>query len=76
MRDSWFKTDLFHAAKHDPKRPKFKGPFSMDYKERGSHARAVYLTPDTSRMGTVVVVVIQALYRSITTRRKYKGTNI
>ena len=27
---------------HDPKRPKYKGPFSIEYKERGSHARGVY----------------------------------
>ena len=27
----------------------------MDYKERGSHARGVYLTQDTSRMGTARV---------------------
>ena len=26
-------------------------PFSMDYRERGSHARCVYLTQGTSRMG-------------------------
>ena len=27
----------------------------MDYRERGTHARGVYLTQDTSRMGTVIV---------------------
>ena len=37
---------------HDQKRPKYKGPFSMDYRERGSHARGVYPTQYTSRMGT------------------------
>ena len=31
------------------------GPFSMDYSERGSHARGVYLTQDTSRMRIVMV---------------------
>ena len=31
---------------------KYKGPFSIDYRERGSHARGVYPTPYTSRMGT------------------------
>ena len=29
-------------------RPKQKGPFSMDCRERGSHARGVHLTQDTS----------------------------
>ena len=37
---------------HDPKRLKYKGPFSMDCRERGSHARGVYPTQYTSRMGT------------------------
>ena len=32
-------------------RPKYKGQFSMDYCERGSHTRDVYPTQDTSRMG-------------------------
>ena len=27
----------------------------MDYRKRGSHARGVYLTQDTSRMGTARV---------------------
>ena len=27
----------------------------MDYREQGSHARGVYLTQDTSRMGTARV---------------------
>ena len=35
--------------------PKYKGPFSMDCRERGSYARGVYPTQDTSRMGTVRV---------------------
>ena len=35
---------------HRPK--KYKGPFSVDCRERGSHARGVYPTRDTSRMGT------------------------
>ena len=29
-----------------------KGSFSINYWERGSHARSVYPTQDTSRMGT------------------------
>ena len=32
---------------------KYKGPFSIDNSERRSHARGVYPTQDTSRMGTV-----------------------
>ena len=32
-------------------RPKHKKSFNMDYRERRSHARFVYLTQDTSRMG-------------------------
>ena len=36
-------------------RPKYKGPFSMACGERGSHARGVYHTQDTSRMGTARV---------------------
>ena len=31
------------------------GPFSMDYRERGSHAQGVYPTQDTSHMGTAKV---------------------
>ena len=34
---------------------KYKGPFRMNNKERGSHARGVYLAQDTSRMGTARV---------------------
>ena len=45
----WFKALLFYATKHDPKRQKYNGPYSM---ERGSHARGVYPIQDTSRMGT------------------------
>ena len=37
------------------KRPKYKGPFSMDNRERGSYARGVYPTQDTSHKGTVMV---------------------
>ena len=40
---------------HDPKRPKYKGPISMAYMERGSHARGVYPTQYTSRMRTAIV---------------------
>ena len=40
---------------HDPKRPKYKGPFSIDYRERKSHARGVYTTQYTSRMRTTRV---------------------
>ena len=29
-----------------------KRPFSMDYRDRETHARGVYPTQDTSRMGT------------------------
>ena len=46
---------LYLATKHDPQRPKYKGSFNMNCKERGSHARGVYPTQDTSRMGTVSV---------------------
>ena len=31
---------------------KYVGPFSRDCRDRGSHARGVYPTQDTSRMGT------------------------
>ena len=41
-RFSQFKAVLFHATMHDPKRPKYKGPFSMNYWERRFHARGVY----------------------------------
>ena len=34
---------------------KYKGPLIMDYRERGSHARGVYPTQDTSRMGTAMM---------------------
>ena len=32
-------------------RPKYKGLFSIDYRERKSHSRGVYPIQDTSRMG-------------------------
>ena len=38
------KQSFFHATKHDPKRPKYKRPFNIDYRERGSHARGVYVS--------------------------------
>ena len=31
----------------------YKGPFSIDYRERGSHARGVHPTQYTSHMGTI-----------------------
>ena len=31
---------------------KYAGPFNIDYRERESHARGVYPTQDTSRLGT------------------------
>ena len=35
----WFKAVLpYPIIKDDLKRPKYKGPFSIDYSERGSHA--------------------------------------
>ena len=34
---------------------KYMGPFSIDYREQGSHARGVYITQYTSRMGTARV---------------------
>ena len=40
---------------HEPKRPKYKIPFSTDYRERGSNARGVYSTQYTSSMGTARV---------------------
>ena len=42
-------------TKHDPKRSKYKGPFSMDCREQGSHARGVHPTKYTLRMGTARV---------------------
>ena len=44
-----------HTLTHDPKILEYKGPLSIDYRERGSHARGVYLTQYTSRMGTARV---------------------
>ena len=40
---------------HNSKRPKYKGPFSMHYREWGSHAKGVYPTQYTSRMETARV---------------------
>ena len=37
------------------KKTKFKGPFSINCRERGSDARGVYPTQDTLRMGTARV---------------------
>ena len=34
---------------------KCKGPSSMSCRDRGSYARGVYPTQDTSRMGTTIV---------------------
>ena len=34
---------------------KYKRPFSIDPRERGSHARGVYPTENTLRMGTASV---------------------
>ena len=39
-------------TKHDPKISKYKGQFSIDYRERRSHARDMHPTQNTSRMGT------------------------
>ena len=36
-------------------RRKYKGPFSIDHWERRSHARSLYATQYTSRMGTARV---------------------
>ena len=36
-------------------RQKYKGQFSMDYSDRGSHALGVYSTQYNSRMGTARV---------------------
>ena len=51
----YFIAVLFYATKHDPKRPKYKEPISIDYRERKSHARGVYLIQYTSLMGTAKV---------------------
>ena len=40
---------------HDPKKTEYKGPFSMNYRKQGSHARGVYPTQYTSCMGTARV---------------------
>ena len=48
-----FKAVLSHVAKRDHKRATYKRPFSMDYREQRSHARGMYSTKDTPRMGTV-----------------------
>ena len=42
-------------TKLDPKRSKYKGPFSMDNREWGSHALGVYPKQDTLSMGTARV---------------------
>ena len=39
-------------TKHGPRRPKYKGPFSIDCRERGFHARGVYPAQYTSHMET------------------------
>ena len=40
----------------DTSASKYKGPFSMDYRERGSHTRGVFSKQDTLRMGTAMVM--------------------
>ena len=49
---------------HDPKRPKYKGPFSIDNRERGSHAQGVYLTQYTSHMGTISVKEDEEMHKN------------
>ena len=48
-------SSLLVVAAKRRKTPKHKGPFSIDYEEWRSHARGVYPTQDTSRMGTAKV---------------------
>lgn len=38
-----------------PKRLKYKGPISIDSREKGSHVRGLNPAKDTSRMGTARV---------------------
>ena len=52
LLSSLVQSSPYPTLTHDPKRPKYKGPFSMDYRERRSHARGVYPTQYTSLMGT------------------------
>ena len=42
-------------SKHDPKRSKYKGTFSIDCRERESHEHCVYPTQNTPRMETARV---------------------
>ena len=65
------------TLKHDPKRQKYKGPFSMDYRERGSHALSVYLSQYTSPMGTAKVKQEEeADTRIMKERSKKSGRNV
>ena len=43
--------EVFSSYEGVAKRTKYKGPFSMDHREQGSHARGVY----PSSMGTASV---------------------
>ena len=82
-----FKVVLFHATKHDPKRPEYKGPYRMDYREGGSHARGAYPTQDISRMGTarvekeeeadtrIIVIEYYEIWKKGTWARKGKVSN-
>ena len=45
----------FESLRRRYKRPKYEIPFSIDYRERRSHARGVYPTQNTSRIGTTRV---------------------
>ena len=59
---------------------KYKGLFSIKYREQGSHERGVYRTQDTLRMGTVRVkreeeaeVIARESKKSGRTERGHKG---
>ena len=68
--------------------PKYKGPSSMDNRERGSHARGVYPTQDTSALETVRVkreeeadtrIIEKGVVRNLDGRNVgtiYKGGNV
>ena len=48
---------VFSRCKDDEKDRNTRGASSIDYRERGSHARGVYPTQYTSRMETARIIV-------------------
>ena len=54
------------------KRPRYKGPFSMDSRERGFHIGGVYPTQDSSHLATVRMKQEEEANIRIIAKEKYE----